>query len=90
MNKLNCFNKALNWIYANSINNNGITVTSKQKIVYPEVTGYYIPTLIQWGEIDLALSYAKYMCSLQKEDGACYVNFGENPKIFDNAQILKR
>ena len=45
MNKLNCFNKALNWIYANSINNNGITVTSKQRVVYPEVIGYYISTL---------------------------------------------
>lgn len=89
MNKLNCFNKALNWIYANSINNNGITVTSKQKIVYPEVTGYYIPTLIQWGEIDLALSYAKYMCSLQKEDGAWYDSADEYPYIFDTAQILK-
>lgn len=89
MNKLNTFKKAISWVYNNSINNQGITVTSKQNAVYPEVTGYYIPTLLQWGEMDLALSYARHLCALQKENGAWYDSVGEHPYIFDTAQILK-
>lgn len=48
-NKLIVFNRALEWIKRNTINGNGITVTSAQQLVYPEVTGYYIPTLLEWG-----------------------------------------
>ena len=87
------FKSALSWIHKNTIkvneNSSGITVTSKQQIPYPEVTGYYIPTLIQWGERDLAVSYARYLCSIQKEDGAWWDSGENSPYIFDTAQILK-
>ncbi len=89
MNKVDIFNKAFNWIKKNTVDGNGITVTSKQKVVYPEVTGYYIPTLIQWGERDLAKAYAKHLCSIQKEDGAWYDSQDKIPYVFDTAQILK-
>ncbi len=88
-NKISSFEKTINWIKNYSINNNGITVTSKQKKVYPEVTGYYIPTLIEWGYKDLAVNYAKYLCSIQKSDGAWYDSGDVRPYIFDTAQILK-
>ncbi len=88
-NKVHIFNKALNWIYNNSIDNNGITVTSKEKRIYPEVTGYYIPSLLQWGERDLAVSYAKYLCTIQKNDGSWYDSHDKNAYVFDSAQILK-
>ena len=89
MNKISIFNKAMKWIKENTVDGNGITVTSKERVVYPEVTGYYIPTLLQWGERDLAKAYAKHLCSIQKEDGAWYDSEDKIPYIFDSAQILK-
>ena len=88
-NKTKHFKTAIQWIQRNSINDSGITVTSKQKKIYPEVTGYYIPTLIEWGYKGLAANYAKSLCSLQKSDGAWYDSGNIYPYIFDTAQILK-
>ena len=88
-NKVYIFDRALHWIYKNTLNNKGITVTSRERFVYPEVTGYYIPTLLNWGEKQLALSYAEYLCSIQKDDGSWCDYAGRNPYIFDSAQILK-
>lgn len=83
------FNKAMSWIRKHTVDNNGIALTSKRHILYPEVTGYYIPTLLQWGERELAISYAKYLCSIQKEDGSWYDSENKAPYVFDSAQILK-
>lgn len=88
-NKIQIFNIALNWIRSNTLNGKGITVTSKKQKVYPEVTGYYIPSLLAWGERELAVSYAKYLCSIQKADGSWYDSDGQAPYVFDSAQILK-
>lgn len=88
-NKVNQFNLALKWIENNTINNNGIVVNSKERIIYPEVTGYFIPSLLQWGEKERACSYAKYLCSIQKEDGSWYDAYNNAPYVFDSAQILK-
>lgn len=89
VNKVEQFNKALNWINKNSINGSGITVTSKEKVIYPEVTGYYIPSLLQWGERERACAYAKYLCTIQKPDGSWYDSSDSAPYVFDSAQILK-
>ncbi len=88
-NKVEQFNKALDWINKNTIDGNGITVTSKERVIYPEVTGYYIPTLLTWGERERACDYAKYLCSIQKEDGSWYDSTDTAPYVFDSAQILK-
>lgn len=88
-NKVENFNTAIRWIKTNSIDGKGISVTSKEQIIYPEVTGYYIPTLIQWGERELAVSYAKHLCSIQKDDGSWYDPSDSAPYVFDSAQILK-
>lgn len=81
--------KARGWIEKNSIPGRGIINTSKLPESYPEVTGYYIPTLMRWGFLELAVSYAKWLCSIQKPDGAWYDTEGKNPYVFDTAQILK-
>lgn len=88
-NYIDVYNKAIAWILGNSIKNEGIINNSRLFRAYPEVTGYYIPTLIRWGYKELAISYAKWLCSIQHEDGAWYDTEGENPYIFDSAQILK-
>lgn len=83
------YKKAVGWILNNSVISEGIINNSKLRKSYPEVTGYYIPTLIRWGYRELAISYAKWLCSIQKEDGSWYDTLDEDPYIFDSAQILK-
>lgn len=87
--KIHIFNKALAWIKTNTISGKGIAVTSEKKVIYPEVTGYFIPTLLLWGERELAASYASYLCSIQKPDGAWHDYDDKDPYVFDSAQILK-
>jgi len=80
---------AFNWIENNSINNEGIIVNSQMKISYPEVTGYYIPTLFKWGEKERALSYADWLCEVQFDNGAWRDPSGEIECIFDTGQIFR-
>lgn len=86
---VNQFKDAMNWIENNTIDGNGIALTSRRRIIYPEVTGYYIPTLLQWGERERACAYAEYLCSIQKGDGSWYDSYDKAPYVFDSAQILK-
>lgn len=84
------YKKAIRWIKNNTISGgNGIINNSGLKKAYPEVTGYYIPTLLRWGYKDLAIKYAKWLCSIQHEDGAWFDTDDSEPYIFDSAQILK-
>jgi len=86
---INVYNKAINWIYANTVGGKAIINNTGCPKAYPEVTGYYIPTLLQWGQRDLAVSFARWLCSIQKEDGAWYDTDDKMPYVFDTAQILK-
>ncbi len=81
--------KAKEWIQKYTISEKGIANNSNLLESYPEVTGYYIPTLMRWGFFDLAISYAKWLCSIQHADGAWYDTEGKDPYVFDTAQILK-
>ncbi len=81
--------KAKGWIEKNSVPGGGIINNSRLPESYPEVTGYYIPTLMKWGFSELAVSYAKWLCFIQHEDGAWYDTEGKDPYVFDTAQILK-
>ncbi len=83
------YNNAIQWILNNTIHGEGIICNSGKRKSYPEVTGYYIPTLIKWGYCDLAISYAKWLCKIQKEDGSWYDTDNCAPYVFDSAQILK-
>lgn len=68
---MDTYGKAINWIHNNTVENNGgIIVSSKKRVIYPEVTGYYIPSLLNAGEINLATTFAKKMCDMQKTDGS--------------------
>ena len=89
INYLECCDRARKWIYNNSIKGEGIINNTGLPESYPEVTGYYIPTLINWGERELARTYTAWLCSIQHEDGAWYDTEGKAPYVFDSAQILK-
>jgi len=86
------YNKAIEWIKNNTISENigkSIINSSTFKAGYPEVTGYYIPTLIRWGYRDIAEQYADWLVSIQREDGAILNTAGEYGYVFDTAQVLK-
>ncbi len=92
MTRQNCimiYDRAIGWIYKNTNENEGIINTSKLRKSYPEVSGYYIPSLLQWGHRNLAIQYAKWLCRIQKEDGSWFDANDEKPYVFDTAQILK-
>jgi len=89
INLLESYNIAISWIRQHSTTEGGVSVSSKDPAPYPEVTGYLIPTLIEWGERDLACSYARWLCSIQNIDGSWSDPGGKSPYTFDTGQILK-
>lgn len=81
---------AKKWIVNNTVDNNGIVVsTQDKKLIYPEVTGYYIPTLLRYNDIERAKNYANYLISIQNEDGSWNEPSGKIPYTFDTGMILK-
>lgn len=88
-NGLEQYRKAVEWIKRNSVNGEGIICNTGFPVIYPEVTGYYIPTLIRWGYRDLAKKYANWLISHQQKDGSWLDASGNAPYIFDSAQIIK-
>lgn len=90
MNKTETYKKALTWLHNNIVDDGGgVVVFNTKRVLYPEVTGYFIPSLINAGENNLAISFAKKLCKIQKDDGSWYDPDGKYPFIFDTGQILK-
>ena len=88
-NMLNSFNLAIKWVYNNSQSKEGICVYFGTLKTYPEVTGYYIPTLLNWGERQRAQDYARWLLTIQNADGSWSDPSGKTPYTFDTGQILK-
>lgn len=91
---LSVYNNNKKWILTNTIENKGIKAKSDlqdtcKNTPYPEVSGYYIPSLLDWGFRDLAIQYAKWLITIQHEDGAWYDWLDKEPYVFDSCQILK-
>ena len=81
---------AKRWIEKYTINNKGIALESNRaSTIYPEVTGYYIPTLLKFGDRKRAAAFGDYLLSIQNEDGSWNAPSGKAPYTFDTAQILK-
>ena len=55
---------------------------------YPEVTGYIIPTLMRYGEPELANRCAEYLVSIQHDDGA-FPGIDGVPRSFDTAAAME-
>ena len=89
MDYLSVYHKAISWIKNHSVPGEGIINSTGFPKSYPEVTGYFIPSLIKWGHRSLACAYAEWLCSIQKPDGSWYNTEDTAPYIFDTAQILK-
>ena len=80
--------RAMDWFKQHMVVDKGIIVHTRQPVPYPEVTGYFIPTLYNWGEKDLARTCTKWLLSIQLPDGAFPAPDGV-PYTFDTAQIMR-
>jgi malonyl-CoA O-methyltransferase len=80
--------RALEWVRANELPTGGIRVHSNASISYPEVTGYLIPTLLKYGERDLAVRLAHWLLSIQRSDGG-FAGPDGLPYVFDSGQVLR-
>lgn len=89
VNYIEIYRKAITWIHEKTIPGKGIICTTELSQPYPEVSGYYIPTLMRWGYKDLAKSYADWLCGIQDSTGAWYDAEGKKTYVFDTGQILK-
>jgi len=80
--------KAIQWIKNNIVLNQGVIISSRKKVSYPEVTGYIIPTLYQWGEKELARDLIIWLVKQQNEDGSFSAPDG-TPYTFDTGQVIR-
>ncbi len=82
------YERAMDWFKQNMVPGQGIIVHTKQPVAYPEVTGYFIPTLYNWGETELARSCTRWLLSIQLPEGAFPAPDGV-PYTFDTGQIMR-
>jgi malonyl-CoA O-methyltransferase len=80
--------RALEWLQSHELPSGGIRVHSKEPDAYPEVSGYLIPTLLAYGERDLAVRLLRWLLSIQRADGS-YTSPGGVPHVFDTGQVLR-
>jgi malonyl-CoA O-methyltransferase len=66
----------------------GIRVHSKHDDGYPEVTGYLVPTLLNYGEKELAKRLVNWLICIQRANGS-YTNHQGVAHIFDTGQVLR-
>lgn len=85
----NTLRRAKYWIKRNTVAGNGVVITSRQRRIYQEVTGYYIPTLLHAGMQIEAVNYAKWLCRVQQPDGAWLSSDLKNESVFNTGQVLR-
>jgi len=79
--------KAVQWIKNNSVPGQGVVISSRQRVSYPEVTGYFIPALLSVGQRELAYQYARWLLSVQRQDGSYGLN--GHSYAFDTGQVVR-
>lgn len=81
--------RACSWILQNQQENGGVSVFYGAFHEYPEVTGYIIPTMLQYGFRNEALAMAEYLASVANEDGSFNASGSDRVYLFDTAQALR-
>jgi malonyl-CoA O-methyltransferase len=66
----------------------GIRVHSGHADAYPEVAGYLVPVLVQYGERELATRLVRWLLCIQRADGS-YTSPDGMPRVFDTGQVLR-
>jgi malonyl-CoA O-methyltransferase len=83
------FAKNIDWIKSHTIDRRGISVTSRIRTLYPEVSGYYIDSLYDWGERDLGNSFAENLLKIQDPTGGFLDPSGKSLCVFDTGQVIR-
>jgi len=80
--------RAVEWLHANENPRGGIFLSSGDVLSYPEVTGYLIPTLLNYREQELAIRFARWLIAIQRNDGS-FTSADGFPHVFDTGQALR-
>jgi malonyl-CoA O-methyltransferase len=80
--------RALAWVHASESDLGGIRVHAGFPDAYPEVSGYLVPTLLDYGERALAFRVLDWLLAVQRSDGGYTSAYGK-PFVFDTAQVLR-
>ncbi|MEQ8189708.1 MAG: methyltransferase domain-containing protein [Candidatus Eremiobacterota bacterium] len=87
--KMSFIDRCIKWIKNNTIPGEGIVVTSRNRISYAEVTGYFIPTLLLIGEKELARQYGGWLTTIQRKNGSFGLGNDELSYAFDTGQVVR-
>jgi malonyl-CoA O-methyltransferase len=79
----------LDWVRSNHLPTGGIRVESGHPGAYPEVTGYLVPTLIDYGERELAAELVRWLVRIQNADGSFPDPDQGRSYVFDTGQALR-
>ena len=82
------YERAGDWYRAHAVPGQGVIVHTKQPVAYAEVTGYYVPTLYAWGDVDTARAWTRWLISIQLPEGGFPAPDGV-PYTFDTGQIMR-
>lgn len=81
--------RTLEWVKANELPTGGIAAWPGM-VAYPEVTGYLIPTLYEWGAEALAERCADWLVSIQHPSGGYpSIDGSDRLHVFDTAAVLQ-
>jgi malonyl-CoA O-methyltransferase len=80
--------RALQWLRNHEAAGGGMVVRADGETAYPEVTGYLVPTLLTFGDTELARRFLRWLICIQRADGSFPSPDGE-PHVFDTAQVLR-
>ncbi len=80
--------RAMDWFRQHMVADQGVIVHTREPVPYPEVTGYFVPTLYNWGERELARTCTRWLLSIQMPDGAFPAPDGV-PYTFDTGQVMR-
>ena len=86
--KEHSYERAMSWFKQHMVADKGIIVHTRQPVPYPEVTGYYVPTLYNWDEQELARTCTRWLLSIQLPSGAFPAPDGV-PYTFDTGQVMR-
>lgn len=81
--------QAVRWIQRNHLNGQAIPISQRQSRPYPEVTGYYIPTLLSIGETTLAEQFARWLVTVQNPNGSFSLHDPNICYVFDTGQVIR-
>ena len=83
------FKRNLEWIISHSNGGLGISVSSTDSRIYPEVTGYLIPTLKRWGVNNLAEEFLTNLILIQNQNGSYQDPSQSTECLFDTGQVIR-